>query len=134
MENKVCILLVDDNDIDRLIGNKMTEMLFPNYCMKCFASGQELTNYLLENNSDDQIENIVLLVDMYMPDQNGFEVIQEVQKIQSSSNIKNVFPFLLSAAVHDNSISEHISKLGIIDIISKPVTQQKLQVISSFLD
>lgn len=76
------IILIDDNDIDLFIHQKLIKFVNPNCRITNFSSGRDTLDYLkliLANN----IQNIpdFILLDLNMPLFNGFDFLEEFELI-----------------------------------------------------
>lgn len=108
------IAVADDDEISlRLAGTVLSKAGFRVSAMK---SGKALLNYLAEHKPD------VLLIDVQMPDLDGFETVRQIQAIPGASEIPVVF---LTAS--DDSETERTGmQLGAEDFIRKPFLPELL--------
>jgi putative two-component system response regulator len=110
---KKLIILVDDIEINILIGKKV---LAGNYAVLTAASATELFS-LLENNTP-----ALILLDIDMPEMDGFETIAILKTRKRTQNIPVIF---LSSREGTKDINTCFS-LGAIDYIHKPYHPQLL--------
>jgi len=101
------IFLVDD-DVTNLTQGK--NALTEHYKVFTLASGERLLN-MLEKNIPD-----LILLDVEMPDMNGYEIIKIIKSKKETEHIPVIF---LTSKNDDNSELEGLS-LGAIDYIGKP--------------
>lgn len=104
---KVLIILVDDNAANLQIGKNV---LSEKYRVATASSAEKLFS-LLENNYP-----AIILLDIEMPEMNGYEAIKI---LKSKSETKNIPVIFLTAKTEVDAELEGLS-LGAIDYITKP--------------
>lgn len=136
-ENKNCVMIIDDSGIDAFISQKMIQnygFAEKIYTYNSSASAIEFfKNFeLLPELPYTLLPNIILL-DLNMPNQDGFEFIKELSKLNNSitDNIKIVFVSSSNSA-EDIEKSKTFSK--VINYIVKPITFQHLSDIQEMLN
>lgn len=75
MKSKV--LVIDDNEIEKLILKRVFSMVEPNVELVMVDSGEEGLRYL---HSDQSVKPILVLLDINMPKKNGHEILVEIKK------------------------------------------------------
>lgn len=113
--NKLKILVVDDNRLNREIVKKMLE----EYNTKVITakSGEEAIEIIEEENNIN-----VVLLDVCMPGMDGVQTAKKIKKIEKTENCAIIL--FTSVDIRD-SISE-INSLGIIGYITKPIKRGEL--------
>ena len=107
MSKETLILVVDDAEINLKIAEKIISR---KYSVECVPSGEECLAYLMDHTPD------LILLDLHMPDLDGFEVME---KMQASSNWRDIpVIFLTADSDHDSEIQGF--ELGAMDFITKP--------------
>lgn len=101
------ILVVDDTDMNLKIAKKMLDGLF---CVHCVQSGKEALKFL-----EGQLPNLILL-DIHMPDMDGFEVMEHLRAKKEYSDI----PVILLTADNDRETEVRGFREGALDFITKP--------------
>lgn len=107
------IYVIDDSDTNLAMAEEALEdnfrvMTLPS-ALKMFA--------LLEKITPD-----IILLDIEMPEMNGFEALERLKANPSWSNI----PVIFLTGTRDAAIEEKSSKLGAVGIITKPFTSSLL--------
>lgn len=74
------ILMVDDNDLDLYIAKTCFEKSNLQHELVGFRSGREFLNYMKEVLESDRSMPVLVLLDINMPEMNGFEVLAEIRK------------------------------------------------------
>jgi len=103
------ILIVDDDFINRMI---LREILQDDYQIIEAASGAETFHILFE----EKILPTVVLLDIIMPDIDGFQVLE---KIKLHNETKNIPVLFITAADSDETESRGL-KTGAADYVTKP--------------
>ncbi len=106
------ILVVDDSATDRLLIEKMLTA----YEVVLASSGSEAMKILNENNID------MIILDLNMPDMNGFEVLEQLQMTDRYKKIRVLI--LTNLDEVENEIKG--LQLGAVDYIRKPVNVHTL--------
>ena len=101
------ILMIDDDAISRKLA---THILEGKYDVICASSGAEGLQILRSSAID------LVLLDLYMLDMNGLEVLQQIREDVSISDTKVI---ILSFSGIRTDVIESI-RLGVLDFIRKP--------------
>ena len=114
-DEKLKILLVDDDEIQHSI---VTNMLSDEYDFFCAKSGNEALTCLYNSGF---VPNIVLL-DILMPEMDGWEVFNRIRAI---TLLKNV-PIVFITSMNEATDEERAFELGAADFIQKPYDKDNL--------
>lgn len=101
-------VLVVDDDVSDL--NALYNILKSNYTVYFAKSGQIAIKRAIENKPD------IILLDVIMPDMNGYEVISELKKI---ANVRDI-PVIFITGLNDVKDEVTGFNLGAVDYITKP--------------
>lgn len=109
------ILIVDDEPLNRdLLARRVRQArLIP----VCASSGAEAIELLTGGSCD------VILLDLMMPEMDGFQVLQRIKGDDNSNHI----PVLMLSAVDDVALVQRCLALGAEDFIQKPFNPVDLQ-------
>jgi len=104
---KNIILVVDDDKTNLILAQKI---LLPHYRIAATGSGMAALKYL-ENNHPD-----LILLDINMPEMDGFEVMERIRRKQETATIPVIF---LTA---DNMTETEVKcfQMGAVDFVAKP--------------
>lgn len=108
------ILLVDDEELIRVIGKDLLESL--NYRVILACDGLEAISIFKEQS--EQIDLVIL--DMIMPTMSGSETFHGLRKIKSDIKI------ILSSGFSNNKAIEELKKSGLQGFINKPYNKVEL--------
>ncbi len=103
------ILVVDDDPMNLKVAQKL---ICQKYVVDTAASGKEAMEILLSNGK--QID--LILLDIHMPDEDGFDVIK---KLKADNKLKNI-PVIFLTADDDQNAETKGFKAGAMDFIRKP--------------
>lgn len=101
------ILVIDDDIVNLKIAEHVLEK---DYNVTCAKSGMEGIDILKSNDID------LVLLDLYMPDMNGMDVLAKIREDASISSVKVV---ILTSSGMKTDVTEAI-QLGALDFIKKP--------------
>ena len=113
-DKKPRIMVVDD---DKVLLKNAAVLLGVNYSVSLYPSGREALKALSEKNLPD-----LILLDVKMPDIDGYQVIRQINEMPQCQNIPVVFVTGLS----DEEDELKGLQLGAADYIKKPFSQKIL--------
>ncbi len=105
------ILIVDDSIVNQMA---LTKMLNNDFDILCAKSGREMFSIL------EQFEPKLILLDIIMPELDGFEIIVKLK----ASDEYNKIPVIFITGLNDEANEEKGFKLGAIDYITKPFNER----------
>ncbi len=103
------ILVVDDDPMNRKVARKLLSKI---YSVETAASGKEAMGMLLSGGKHIDL----ILLDIHMPEEDGFEVIRQ---LKADSKLKDIPVIFLTADDDQNAETEGF-KAGAMDFIRKP--------------
>lgn len=119
---KQMILVVDDSGLNLRVAK---EILDPQFEVYCVNSGPLALEFLTKKIPD------LILMDLHMPQMNGFEVIEFIQKKEMWKDI----PIIMLTADDDRDTEIRGFQLGVMDFITKPfVNEIMLQRVGRILE
>jgi len=127
MLNKVRkVMLIDDNEVDLKINSKIITItkLFDEIIL-C-QSGEEALNYLSRNkNEEDRIPDFILL-DIQMPEMDGFEFLEIYKGLPKSITEKCVVA-ILSSTLDFGDIKKAEANPHVVKLFRKPLFPKELE-------
>ncbi|MFX1322668.1 MAG: response regulator [Promethearchaeota archaeon] len=118
---KYDILLIEDNYETVSFLERYFRSL--GYSCKNMKLGQEALNFLKQNSPS------VVLLDIILPDMDGFDVIKEIRE---NSEIENLPVFFLTAIPRSEALNK-MDEFGADGVISKPFNLEDFNVIYKFI-
>jgi len=115
------LMMIDDNTIDLYIASRL---LSKNNIAKNileYSSAVEALQYLQEHCDNTEKLPSIILVDIYMPIMNGFEFIDEYDKLSSKFK-DNCQVFMLSSSIDASDIDRAKNNANIKAFHVKPIT------------
>lgn len=125
MKTLNCILLVDDDEINNFITEKLIKKTGVSKKVKTSHNGEEALLYLAKNccSFEEGYPELILL-DAKMPEMNGEEFMESFNKINLNANL-NVKIVVLTSSENPKD-KERMAELGAKAYINKPLTEEKL--------
>ncbi len=122
--NLINVILIDDSAFDLFIYEKLLIKSGITSSVKTFNSAREALKFLIEKQKD--LSETVILLDLQMPDMNGFEFIDNFAAVPAT--LKNKIKiFMLSSTIDSRDIDKAISSPYIIDLLPKPLDINQLK-------
>ena len=114
------ILIVDDSEISVEILKRMCKTLHVQY--QEANDGLEAVNLSKENEFD------LILMDLNMPNMNGFEAIEQIKRLKGAPE------FVAVSGSDSEEVKARLKELGISNLLVKPVSRKSLiDVLSGIL-
>lgn len=117
-------LLIDDNYIDNFVTRKLLEnSKFAKNIIVCQSPSEAI-----EILRDGSVEPDVIFLDIRMPLMDGFEFLEEYDKLTIAK--ERIKIFLLSSSFDPTDIKKSLANKYITQFIHKPLTHQVLEDLS----
>ena len=127
INTKALILLVDDNEDDRLLMLRSLKKSDPGAEVVSIASGGEALDYL--NDLDDSPHPTVLLLDLNMPKVDGFEVLENIRANPETHSL----PVVILTTSNEEEDVRRAYELGANSFVRKPVDSSEFADVVSQL-
>lgn len=119
------LTIVDDDDIFVFLTTKIIEQTNLVDLIKVFGNGLDAINFLKENkNNVDALPDIILL-DLNMPIMNGWQFLEEYNKLNPTIG-KKITIYICSSSISPDEITRAKTISEVSDYIIKPITKDKL--------
>ena len=119
------LTIVDDDDIFVFLTTKIIEQTNLVDLIKVFGNGLDAINFLKENkNNVDALPDIILL-DLSMPIMNGWQFLEEYNKLNPTIG-KKITIYICSSSISPDEITRAKTISEVSDYIIKPITKDKL--------
>ena len=120
-----CVLLVDDDGVTNFINHRLIKKLNLTTCIQSSMNGNEALRYIKDFSSqNDQHCPELILLDINMPVLDGFEFLEEFEKLELKNRDK-VKIIVLTTSTHQKDVMK-IARDAKIGYINKPLTEEKL--------
>jgi CheY-like chemotaxis protein len=119
-------LLIDDNYIDNFVTRRILES--SNFAEEIAVrqSANEAINAL----KDGSVKPDVIFLDLRMPLMNGFEFLNEFEKIEFEGK-ENIKIFMLSSSLDPTDVKRSTENKYVVQFIHKPLTHKILEELGS---
>lgn len=125
MAHYSCVMLIDDNEIDNIINEKIIEANQFADRILIFQTGQEALDYLAQQAGE--LPEIVFL-DINMPIMDGFQFLDEFEKMPESVTSKCKV-IMLSSSISPRDIDRAASRKHVKKYLNKPLNSRYLEAI-----
>lgn len=132
METKPDFLLIEDNLIDQLVAQQLLKKVLNIEQVIIANNGLEGLNWLTQNHKQNQ--KLIILLDIQMPIMNGFEFLNEFQKLNEEIK-KETQIYVISSTLNPDEIKQIKRNKNVTDFLNKPLPAEELkrQLISNSL-
>jgi len=120
---KTC-LLIDDNYIDNFVTSRLLENF--NFAESIIIS--QSSSEAIESLREGKVTPDVIFLDLRMPVMDGFEFLQEYDKLEIEKN--GVKIFMLSSSLDPTDMRRSLANKYVTQFIHKPLTKKILEDIS----
>ena len=122
MDNKINLLVIDDDDINIFIIKKIVEKTGYNVNMVAKANGLLAIDHLKATLGHSDFPQLIL-IDINMPVLNGWEFLDAYETLNVT---KKVDMYMLSSSVYENDIEKAKTYVKVKGFISKPLSIERL--------
>jgi response regulator RpfG family c-di-GMP phosphodiesterase len=121
MNRSLRIIIVDDNEIDLMIGKRLISRVQPSIVVETFNCGKQAVEWAINNSINCIEEKWIFIIDIYMPQSNGFDVISDIS-LAIDEKMNSTQYYLLSATIDQYDMAKIKSNPLIKQFIGKPIT------------
>jgi osomolarity two-component system sensor histidine kinase NIK1 len=112
------ILLVEDNILNQKVVTFNLKKF--NYNVVAVGNGREALDTFANHSFD------LILMDLMLPEMNGYEITLEIRKMEKERNIVNPVPIIAITANTLDNDRDKCFEVGMNDYLSKPFTAAQL--------
>ena len=129
MANYKNVMLVDDNEIDNIINEKIIEANSFADSILIFQTGQEALEYLAENQNDSEKLPEIVFLDINMPIMDGFQFLEDFEKF-SETVLDKCKIIMLSTSISPKDLDRAASSKYVKKYLNKPLNARYLEAIT----
>lgn len=134
---KKLILLIDDDSICNSINTlffkkKFPRKDFPELEIKAFTNPGEGLKFISESLLTPERDDILLLLDINMPEMTGWDFLGEYSKLQKKE--KDVKIYILTSSVNQRDITKAEMNADVTGFVSKPLTADVVKNLFDIMD
>jgi CheY-like chemotaxis protein len=120
-------LIIDDNYIDRLVARKILEAHFQNPPIAEVENAQNGITWL-QSNAQQALDNIYILLDIRMPEINGFGFLDIFVTLNEDIRKKTQI-VMLSSSIDTSDIEQAATYVCVKRLIEKPLNPKQLEAL-----
>jgi len=126
MGDKKDFIIIDDSKLDCFIAEKMIENTGKARNIRSFTEAREAFEYIRSTASEEPQEvKCVIIIDIQMPLMNGFEFLDEFEKLPSAAQ-ENYIIFVLSSSANKKDFARISNYKSVAHLLNKPIKSQTL--------
>lgn len=119
MQTNAAFLLIEDNLIDQLITTKLLKNTFDDCHFNVVSDGKAGIEWLNKFNYND--ENLIILLDIKMPQMDGFEFLMHYDTLPEELKRKTQI-FMLSSTLDPDDLKKANENCYVKKLFSKPLS------------
>ncbi len=123
------VMLVDDNEIDNIINEKIIEANSFAEQILVFQTGQEALEYLESNQENAEKLPEIVFLDINMPIMDGFQFLEDFEKF-SEKVLEKCKIIMLSSSISPKDIDRAASSKYVKKYLNKPLNARYLEAIT----
>jgi CheY-like chemotaxis protein len=112
--------LVDDNDIDMAVNNKLLQIADISEYIRSYSSATQFLDEINSKPAEFSEGDHVVLLDIMMPKMNGFECLDELQKLPEEFR-SHLTVYMLSSSIDRNDIRRAEGYALVHKVLEKPL-------------
>lgn len=123
---ELSFIIIDDTELDHFIARKMIGNVSSAYTIQSFLDASSALKHITENEQDSSIKIILVFLDIYMPLMNGFEFVEEFEKLEQAIRDR-YYIVALTSSIEVSDINRIGSYQSFKTHITKPITAADLK-------
>lgn len=124
---KLNFIIIDDSKLDCFIAEKIIKNTGKSESIKSFQQGRDALDYIT-NTRPDEYSHTIILVDIQMPIMNGFEFVEEFEKLPLHIT-SNYTIYIISSSINDNDLNRVHNYPSVKQFLNKPINSNNLAIL-----
>jgi response regulator RpfG family c-di-GMP phosphodiesterase len=117
---KLHFIIIDDSKLDCFITEKIIQNTALSASIRSFVEATKALEFIKNELYPTDGFKTVIIVDIYMPLMNGFEFIEEFEKLPPAIT-ENYFICMLSSSINENDINRIANYKSVKQFLNKPL-------------
>jgi CheY-like chemotaxis protein len=128
MKAEFSFIIIDDSELDCFVTKKILERTNKNFIIEIFHNAEQALDTIGKNHSLEGILPTIILLDLQMPQMNGFKFVEEFEKLlpEIQKNYIIIILTVLSPIRDPNNLHKIFTYRKVNSIVEKPLTKEKL--------
>jgi CheY-like chemotaxis protein len=123
------VLLIDDNDIDNFINERMITTNSFSKLVIVKNSGESALQFLSENSDNPEVLPQIIFLDLNMPVMDGFGFLEQYENLPESIR-KTCKVIVLSSSISPEDINRASTNQYVVKYVNKPLNEKYLEAIN----
>lgn len=117
-------IVIDDSELDCFVARKIIELTDKSLTVKSYLNGRDVIDQIRADFDNRHMPLTIILLDLRMPIMNGFQFVDEFEKLPL--DIKRKYQIhILSSTRNTNDIYRILTRDTVLSMIEKPFTREK---------
>jgi two-component system chemotaxis response regulator CheY len=122
----ITIALVDDDSIFQLTASRMLRAFGEQPTILQFSNGEEALRYLLANASQEEDLPDLILLDINMPNVDGWAFLNDYAELKKQL-AKKIVIYMVSSSIDPSDINRAKNNVNVSDYLIKPILKEGYQ-------
>jgi len=124
---KLNFIVIDDSKLDCFIAEKIIRNTGKSDTIKSFQQAKEALVFISDAKTDEHSHTIIL-VDIQMPIMNGFEFVEQFEKLPMHIT-NNYTIYVISSSINDNDLNRVHHFPSVKQFLNKPLNSNSLAIL-----
>jgi CheY-like chemotaxis protein len=128
MKAEFSFIIIDDSELDCFVTKKFLERTNKNFSIEIFHNAEQALDTIGKNHSLEEDLPTIILLDLQMPQMNGFKFVEEFEKLlpEIQKNYIIIILTVLTPTRDPNDLYRIFTYRKVNSIVEKPLTKEKL--------
>ncbi|MCD6012541.1 MAG: response regulator [Flavipsychrobacter sp.] len=126
-QTKQHFIVIDDSKLDCFIAEKIIRNTGKSESIRSFQVAKDALEYI-QNTKPDENAHTVILVDIQMPVMNGFEFVEEFEKLPLHITSHYTI-YIISSSINDNDLNRVHNYPSVKQFLNKPINSNNLAIL-----
>ncbi|MBC7399123.1 MAG: response regulator [Mucilaginibacter sp.] len=125
---ELSFIIIDDTELDHFIARKMITNANNAYKVQSFLDASQALDYIMADEHEAGIKVILVFLDIYMPLMNGFEFVEEFEKLDKAIQDK-YYIVALTSSIEISDLNRIRSYTAVKEKITKPLMAEDVRTL-----